>query len=272
MKVTAIIALSTCLMLTGITCDDNPAKPIDQQQPQPPFEDAEAELMAVYVSGNLRAPYDLYQTIHADIDTVRSQWVDSLSVWDDCLSCPTFDTPLFYPVWIPSKTKLRITDSLRKAIQLGSSTQWQTLMDSLRFDSAYWRQSPLDSNIWSLTLYFEGRQHAARLAEHFVGFPGVRRVGPAGGRLGGRTEFIPAFTESTRGYIYYFGWGDCFSGCMSRRTVYFEMQDDSAIHIGNYEREVDGDDPPQWWTERVYPTLERFFDDYITWEDTTGSG
>ena len=211
-------------------------------QPKPaglrltPLPDEEAECMALWLSGEIEAPMDLYERIHGDLQMIREDF-HNLSVLDSI----TFTSP-----WQPGVLLFDLGPFGREELQNHASPLWDSLNALYHpiFDSTYLRAT------------FPGRLHSERLAEAYERVPQVFGIGMyAGaafggwwltqitpGRLGGDT-LVYAFQ---RGYPHQLlFWPDSIAFWC------FYSTENGVSHAGRYDVDStgSGETPPVWWSD-----------------------
>ena len=145
------ITLSCSLFLfnSSAVAGPQPAASIESKS----WEDQEAEMMALWFSGELVAPTGLNDTIKAELAMIRSQWADSLSFWDDSLYSSSsqfykneYRSVRFTPPWFPGQIKLRAKEKLARKILDSSLAGFCDLMRELYIDE--WSLDSLRKNRW----------------------------------------------------------------------------------------------------------------------------
>lgn len=208
-----------------------------------PRPDKEAEEAALWLSGELEAPEELYVRIRNELIKIRSQYL---------LVIPEVGIT-FQPPWIPGVLLAKVTDEAKQQIRLGEYHD----LDSL---NAYYHLAKLDTNILftnlnMVILKFKGRLHPEVLSVPYGSVSSVIRASP-NGRIGDFSNFYPWTYENGMTYLFRKGEGDCPAGCIESYFWYFKVSD---LGIVNYFGTWKGGDlpVPAWWAEAKV-AYERF--------------
>jgi hypothetical protein len=234
MRFRLLIPLAALAVLAS--CGDNPTNlppPGDSPDTVTPRENREAEEAALWLSGDLMAPQDLYETIRDDLAAIRNAYLDSI---------PDTDIHFFAP-WAVTELIVLPDDATWDKIRNGEPNA----IDSL---NAVFRATDLDSmrigRLWGL-ITFEGRLHPQRLAEIYAGQPGVI-LAEANGYCCDWDNVYPWKQGNTMTYLFRSGYGDCPSGCIFSNFWYFRRVNGHTEYMGTYSTENDHE-APDWWAE-----------------------
>jgi len=130
-----------------------------------PREDEEAEEAAIWVSGSLVAPQDLYELLVHDLSLIRTEWGDSI---------PVLDEITFQPYTVSNDLALWLTRSAYEQFARGEYTD----LDSLNALYGATTVRPwLDEY---LRITFSGRYNTWRLGEVYEEVPSVISAHPDG--------------------------------------------------------------------------------------------
>ena len=225
------------LAVVVLTCDssDPPAFPgaNPNETAQLGRENAEAELAALWLSGELTAPEALYQSIKEDLLDIRAAYADSIAQ----LAIE------FFPPWEPSQVLVGFTQSGVEKLRAGNYPEFEELNDLFHLaelDTKFHWHSPL------AILTFEGRQHPARIAAPYESLDDVRYAEP-NGFVGDWGNVYPWRLDDGMSYLWRDAWGDCPAGCINSRFWYFRVTDAGIEYVGTFEKWVDPE--PSWWGE-----------------------
>jgi len=214
-----------------------------------PMENEEAELAALWLSGELVAPEYLYNKIRDDLDLIRSTWQDSVSEVEI----------IFNPYWQSSYLSFGFYQNTYDSILSGDYHAWDSLNEVYHVNN----MSFIDE-ITHVSLHFEGKLNPIVLVDIYAGLPGTRYI-HSGATVG---DYPMLLIFNARGKLKYFfrnAWGDCPAGCIYSTYNYFEVVDDSAIHRGAWYPETpeDYDNAPIWF-DTVLMARDNYFQ-YNSW-------
>ncbi len=238
------VAVTTFVLL--LSCGD--AKIIQPpEQPESLRYRNEAEQMALVIQGTLRPSEWLTKQINDELVLIRDTWGDSIPT-----AMQDFET-----AWIASEVDIRVDTALYIQVIAGSNSEWNDITSQLKIrvmDRAY--------SFYPRLLYTESDEnlHPVRVAQYFVGFPGVQYVQTA---EVGRAWFDGLARKVAGDTVkYYFRHILCLA--TSFRYAYFNVIGDTAIFRGTYDECWSGD--LEWLFEN-YPG-----NDYLAflenWEDS----
>ncbi len=151
------LVLIACSSDKGTTPNDPPA------EVHAPWENAEAEEMAVVMGGQLAASARLYDHVSADLAAIRARWGDQI---------PALTLIHHAPKWRTDRIAISLDVDLYQSIeQNGFPSSWSALNQSLRLSQTEFTDSTL-----TLGLRFDARLAPQMLARLYQDFPGVRWV------------------------------------------------------------------------------------------------
>ena len=233
MKVIILLLFAISFCLVVFSCDDRSPVSSILDLNTTPMENEEAELAAMWLSGELVAPVKLYEQIRDELFLIRSTWQDSV----------TETGIVFVPFLRASYLSMGFSSATYDSILAGTYHAWDSL-------NSYYRMEDMSfiEMLTHVSMIFEGRLNPILLAEAYSGLPGSRYI-QAGGFVG---DMPLLWIYNARGKLKYFfrnAWGDCPAGCIYSTFNYFEVVDDSAIHRGSWYPEYppDYDNAPVWF-------------------------
>lgn len=228
-----ILALLACF---AVACDDDPVsnQPTTTRR-EVIASDQEVGEAALWLSGELTSPPELYDTIHDDVIAIRAEYgasVPKLSIG--------FRTP-----WVPSMVIVAVTEEVKQQILGGDTAALDFInqqMNAIEMDTSKLDRPGLG---WIL-IRFDGRKHPRRLAEAYGAVDGVTWAQP-NVYFGDWSQWYPWRIPGGMSYLFRDAWGDCPAGCMYSNFYYFKRVNGQTEYVGRYERYVDAE--PAWWAE-----------------------
>ncbi len=227
--------LSLLIIVHYVSCEDrtDPADPAsfsirnprEKRLQQTPQSDAEAEKIALCLSGELIAPSELYERVHHDLEYIRAHY-GSEHEW---LNKIHFISP-----WVPSLICIKFDLSTGGQVADGTYHAWDSLNAAHELTEI--RQFFPGNNSW-WKLYFSGRRHPKRLSEIYRNLPGVLI-----------TEKVPVvytfynlFPNSSSfrdefviSYLFGRGEGDCWAGCPFGEFWFFISDGENVSFAGHW--------------------------------------
>jgi hypothetical protein len=208
-----------------------------------PREDKEAEEAALWLSGELEAPQELYDTILDDLAQIRDAY--SAAVPEVGIT--------FMPRWVAGMLLIGVTNEAKQQIRQG---QYHDL-DSL---NAYYHLAEMDTSslfniLNSVKLTFMGRLHPEVLSVPYGAIESVTYAEP-NHYCCDWSNVYPWFSNDGMTYLFRKGEGDCPSGCIDSYFWYFRVSDGGVIdYVGTWKlRDLP---EPDWWAEAKV-AYERF--------------
>jgi len=131
-----------------------------------PRENEEAEEAALWLSGQLVAPEDLYRIIRDDLTAIRAAYLDSI---------PELAIE-FTPWWLVSKIGIDVTEETRQKLlarEPNAVDSLNTVFRATHMDTFRLKVEPF------VVVYFEGRLHPERLSEIYDELTEVTLATPA---------------------------------------------------------------------------------------------
>ncbi|MEW5874264.1 MAG: hypothetical protein AB1752_03675 [Candidatus Zixiibacteriota bacterium] len=200
-----------------------------------PWEDEEAENIALLLSGHLCAPRDLYEQVRSDLAAIRESWGDTM---------PRVSTIRHHGFFIPGTLSLGVTPETLNQIQNGVYTAWDSLNQRFRL-----RETDISGYALVVHLTFEARVHWDTLSVAYADLPGLRWVEPQS--YGGDwPELYVRRVDRGIGYLFSDAWGDCYAGCAYSHYWYYRVQGRCIEYVGNWFPQAEMPEPePTWWEE-----------------------
>ena len=223
-------------------CSNRSTEPEDDGEPEPlihePWEDEEAELLALLMSGELCAPRDLYERVHQDLALIRSEWGDSI---------PDLRKVTYTPMWYTMGLILGVDEPTYQAIEKGQYTAWDSLNALFEVDSIVpFEQS--DGGSFYVGIGFGAHLNPRQTFDAYTGLPGVESAFSS--THAGDWPNVYGFThESGPVYLFRDAWGDCLSGCIWSHFWYFRSTNEGLSYVGGWLPTEEGQTPPSWWEE-----------------------
>lgn len=241
-----ILGASTSLaILLLLSCSDKKSTDPDPD-PDPvtvhaPWEDREAEEMAVIMGGELAASRELYEQVASDLDAIRSGWSGSIGALGGITHRPT---------WQTDRIEVAVDQQTYAEIAGGFPAGWDSLNQSLRIDRATRNDSTL-----SITLTFDAVLAPQQLARLYQSLDGVRwvRMIPGDFASGGAAS-VDGFADSAgaRSYLFSLPPNGCGKLCDESDYWVFEVDGSNVDSLGSWTvgDPVNTNDSVTWWTRR----------------------
>lgn len=222
----ATIAASCAVVaLLAVSCSDDPASPKE-------FTSPGAEAMALWLSGELRAPDHLSRTIAMQLWMIRNTYGDSI---------PQVQIG-FHPPWVPGMILLKLTEEGKDLLRRGEFEEFDSL--NARYGLAEMDTTRLE-RFGSLSLTFEDPLHPGRLSASYGPIPEVVYAHP-NHIIGDGSIVYPWGSGLRLTYLFREAWGDCPSGCIHSRFWYFRCVGSECTFVGYWDR---SSPEPEWWEE-----------------------
>jgi hypothetical protein len=203
---------------------------------------AEAEYLALEISGDLRPPVPLAQQIRADLAAIRAARPDLADI-------------RVFPSWLPGELLVGFTAAAYSQFKNGSFTGFDSLFATLGTPQI----RPHDFGQWA-GLQFGQMYHGVRLAELFRNINGLRYADP-NLTIGDGNDIV---ARADRSYTLSRGWGDCPAGCIDRESWSFTVTDE-GVFPGSLGSPVPGR-PGDYNNDGSVDAA-----DYVTWRNGLGS-
>jgi hypothetical protein len=232
-----VVLLIPCIWIAfGCDSSTSPSKQVRSVFDLTPRENSEAEAAALWLSGDLVAPTDLYEDLLDGYSRIRSAIGDSIN---------ELDHVVFVSPWMPGELLVKLTEDAIVELRRGEYHD----LDSL---NAYYRVAKIDTHMidfigW-MHLFFEGRLHPERLAEAYSPVPSLLYAEP-NGMWNNQADNYPWLIDGGISYLFRNGWGDCPSGCIYNQFWYFKVFEgvDDVEYLGTFVLREDPE--PDWWPE-----------------------
>ncbi|MCK4538916.1 MAG: hypothetical protein KAV42_08995 [Candidatus Krumholzibacteria bacterium] len=229
--------ITGCLFLLIIVhyvaCDGgtDPVDPASLRDPREknlrltPRDDAEAENIALCLSGELIAPGELYERVHQDLEYIRvrhgseHEWLNKIH---------------FISPWVPSMICIKFDLFTGGEVADGTYDAWDSL--NVAHELTEIRQFFPHTNSWWI-LYFSGKRHPKRLSEIYDDLPGVL-VAEANPVTYSFYNLFPRNScfrdESEISYLFGRGEGDCWAGCPFGEFWFFISDNENVSFAGHW--------------------------------------
>jgi len=217
-----------------------------------PGSDPEAELAAIWLSGELAAPQALYETIRNDLATIRHGYGESVPA----------TSIEFHPQYAPSQLIVGFTPEAAAKIDDGGFGRLPEVQElNRRFGlTDFARSYGWDYSHWAV-LTFSGCWNPERLGEIYSQLHDIEWAEP-NWRVGDWSNAYPWTIEGGMSYLFREASGDCPAGCINSTFWYFRVISGDAEYVGTYGwgYDVDPMPEPEWWDEakRAYEAYRRF--------------
>ena len=223
-----VLIVAAVAFLLPLGCSDSITCP----EIDPPFEQLsdEAKLVALCLSGELRAPCALTRHVESDLATIRTAYQEQHQIVKEIQ---------FRPPWVHSCLMITFDYENWALVRGGEYNAWDDLNEK-------YGVTRIDIKLLSgfVLLYFEGIMHPRRLREAYRELPGIRSITLDRYAEGGQ-KVCPRSVDGNITYLFQAG------GDFAQRPVeyfYFILDGGSPTLVGSWEY-VPGEDPPGWWEE-----------------------
>ncbi len=193
-----------------------------------PRPDEEAEWAAVWLSGALAAPDDLYREIQRDLAAIRTAFRETL---------PLVDSLHFHPTWSPD-IRIEFLPAVREEIERGVYRDWDVL--NSRFQLAEIDSVSRVPGSFCMTFSFTKRLHPLTLTQHYLELRGVSWVSYM--PTGVYSTVFPLRAGGRRIYLF----RNCIGLCAEREYWFFRVSEDGPEFAGYYDG---SGEEPAWWDE-----------------------
>jgi hypothetical protein len=194
----------------------------------------EAELAALWLSGELTAPQDLLDAIAADLHSIRTEYADSTLL----------ASVEFFPPWEPSKILIQLTPEGVQRLRDGDFAEFDSL--GVEFGVTKVDTTSLWQYLRVAKLSFSGLKHPVPIARAYAALSDVVFAEP-NGFVGGRSNVYPWKITGGMSYLIRYAWGDCPSCCINSIFWYFRVRNGVVEYVGRVQKP---DEPnPAWWDE-----------------------
>ncbi len=209
LPIIAVLFFFSCDNSTGPT--HNEPLTFEENLALSPRPDAEAEEMALYLSGDLVAPQELYQRIKFALRTLRREYADSIPAVNNH----------FRSIIITSTFEIVFTNEAVDSIHAGSYSMWDSLNEyySGMLDTSFlWAWSE-----WHIgDLHFRPRLNPIKLYDEYKNIDNLGVIRPRD-PIGDAPNIYPWLDDdSSLIFVVRDAWGDCPSGCLENHFYLFK--------------------------------------------------
>ena len=200
--------------------------------------------MALWMSGEIEAPMDLYLQIQSDLKKIRT----------GSFNIAHFESLTFIPPWRPSVIIMSVDSTAYARLENHESSLWDSLNALYQ---AYIAEPEDGHTYWP---HFPGRLNPDRLAEAYALVPGVRWTQPGHvWRFYGWNRYVYPGRLGNDTLTYTFQRGGGFPDEESVPNAFwcFYTTRQAISYAGMYQQENDGScaDAPSWWND-FCPVIE----------------
>lgn len=227
-----------------------------------PRPNREAEEAALWVSGQLIAPSEMYETLKHDFRLIRDQWKDSMEVWGEFTrdfghGGDTTTGIQFIAPWHTYVITFSVSVLNSGAFINRTDSLWSHLLDTLCVDSfSYEKFDGIPDKYW-FNCYFTKRLHPLVVKQYLERLEQVISV-DVHGLVGDYAVMLPYPRDNQTQYFLDFTWGDCELGCTEHNVCYFGIESDSAVLIDRYCTLEYPDRPVPDWGNDLREVLGRW--------------
>ncbi len=252
----AIMAAALAAAILIMSCSNKSVEPpppsdfeiFKDQLIESPRLDETAELMTLFVTGRAVAYRSDYNRMKSALDSVNSQFRDSV---------PQLDSAGFvYPAEV-SRVVLVVSEAFKTALRNNEYTDWDSLND-------LYYVNDIDTSVMAessfVDLSFEPRLNSKLLAERdYSGLANI--LGTGYYPVNYDSSMIYPWRTGTLGDIHTFllrissGGGDFFD--QNHRFWYFRVEDNLAELVGFFDWSA-GQNKPEWWDEAMLGVCGRY--------------
>jgi hypothetical protein len=235
LAVSVTVAVSLSVFALGCSDSGNPvASRFDSLNLAFTAEDtAEAHDVALYLSGEMRAPSELRTAVMYELAAIRKLPAETTE----------FVGLRFQAPWEAGTIRVCLDSVSALAVAAGEYQAWDKLNRTLGLVSF-----ELTYSDWYYRLTFDGDLHPIRLAESYLALPGIT----CGEGLSWGGDWSNVFPiESNMGRLYYFvhKWGDCPSGCISGEGRAYAVSSNEIAYVGYRGEDTYRSEPSSGWHE-----------------------
>jgi hypothetical protein len=214
---------------------------LKQQIAHSPREDEEAELMALWLRGDVVAFDRDYDAVKNALARVREQFGDSI---------PQLNSIQFKYQYQEGVVGLILTESAIAQLRAGEYVEWDSLNTLFKVADIDTSRMEASSQV---ELSFEGRLNPAMLQAYYAKLAGVSS-GFLGVWIEDDSNIYPWKLDNQYTFLLREAWGDCLLEfeCKYSHFWYFKVIGSTAYLIGDF---LVDDNPnwPDWWDEAKEP-------------------
>jgi hypothetical protein len=193
----------------------------------------EAELIALYLSGEIVAPDDLFYKVLNNLRLIRSSFNNSENINNISFNPPLISTLL-----------IKFDNSSSSKVKNGTYHDWNEL--NLKYNVTNINQRLL-SRFNLIILDFNYSYHPRYIRNLYENLSGVLYV-EIDSMYGISRNIYPRIKDNIISYLFFRGGGDCPSGCIYRKYWYFIFENDQPKLIGVWNNNEDSEEL-DWWNE-----------------------
>ncbi|MFH2056020.1 MAG: hypothetical protein ABIJ61_08690 [bacterium] len=234
------------LLALLLACDDNSCEPkasfdsyqeLWNQVRREPFADREAEHAALWISGELMAPVDLYNRVHDGLNTLRESWRDAV---------PQVETRLLLP-YAYAGVAIGLSEDQKARYLESTFYELDSLLELYNVAGVYENIHDIDDLSW-LTIRFKGRLNCDVLDTIFTeALPDARWVQDGRYYYSYGEPNIYAWMVADRlTFLVQESWHPPNDWSYSSRFWYFKEAGDEVLLVGSFST---NERFPEWWQE-----------------------
>lgn len=197
-------------------------------------EKLEAEEMAIFLSGKLRAPAEMTRQIMEELRDIRATYKEEIG--EDAL-----ERIQFKPRWSTDRIRIILDAEAHKLYDNGQYHQW----DKLNRIYGVAKIITFGEDFNCMVLSFGHHYHPGRLAEEYIKLDGI--IYASANTLSDieRSSTIYAHVEGNNStYVFY----DQMSETYSNFLIFVFNEQHKPVLVGSYNSETD-DEKPDWWPD-----------------------
>jgi len=218
-------AIILALFVAGLACSCGPGGRQEQSHPLSAFtpkDIAEAEYVALYLSGELLAPEEVYQRVAGELSAIRGTFG---------VEFPSVQEIEFWPPWEAGSLDVYFDSTSKPQVVSGGYAEWDELNQSYDLSSKSLEfLDPFDF----VTLHFNGRLHPRRLEEEYVELPGIVHANPCNPSplSDSNSNLYPGQVAGQMVYLF----DHCWNQGIDRHYLYFGVEQGQVSLIGQWQR------------------------------------
>jgi len=215
----------------------DPLKDLKEQLSHSPRADREAELMALWLGGEVVAHDTLYEKLKNAAALVRNTFRDIV---------PYLDSMEFGYYYRDSYLEILMSPDSVEALHSGTYHEWDQLNELYRI-------ADIDTTLLSqnrvVVLTFEGRLSPLFLGSLYMKLRGTGWMILSPIRFGDYGNFYPWITDDGCRFLLRKAWRDCNVECRANHFWYFGVTESGAEYYGDVLEEDYPAQWPDWWAE-----------------------
>ena len=233
--VMAIMIVSCSKSVNTLGDDPDPYDVLRKQLAQSPRDNEEAELMTLWLSGDIVA-YSLdYNRVRDALNVLRQTYSDSI---------PQLDSIHFVYPDQESGIAVILSESATDELRVGSFVDWDSLNTLFQMETIDTSQLATSRQV---DLTFKGRLNPSLLAHYYMQLDGVTGTGfyP---RTVDYSNLYPWTLGDNHTFLLRKAWGNCENECQNNHFWYFRVSGSNAVFVGELLWSS-GVSLPDWWDE-----------------------